>query len=79
MFSSIFIFLFLLCAVTDNAIAEDTYVYDQNNRLIQVRDGAVQLEFEYDGAGNRLSVNSYEDDTLADEDDSSVNEDDREK
>lgn len=47
--------LILLYASTATA---ETYRYDNHNRLYRVIDGSVTLQFNYDGAGNRIGISS---------------------
>jgi YD repeat-containing protein len=49
--------LFLFLIIPTAAVA-DTYLYDNHNRLYRVNDGLVTMQFEYDDAGNRISISS---------------------
>ena len=51
--------LFLTIPATAPA---DTYRYDQHNRLYRVHDGFVNIQYEYDDAGNRIGISSNTDD-----------------
>ena len=54
----IIISFFLFSTAPGVSKAAETYKYDQYNRLVIVHDGTVQLEFDYDGAGNRIAISS---------------------
>lgn len=80
-------FLFILFVVPGICRAAELYEYDQYNRLCQVDGESVNMEFEYDGAGNRIVIRSNTSDTASDRTPSNkkylasakINKDDTEK
>jgi YD repeat-containing protein len=66
--TTIALFLFIFFAVHGICWAGERYMYDEYNRLTRVDDTSVEMEFEYDGAGNRIAIRSDASDTCADRD-----------
>lgn len=64
--TTIAFFLFIFFAVHGICWAAEQYMYDAHNRLTRVVDESVTMEFEYDGAGNRIAIRSDGSDSSTD-------------